>query len=194
MVQTRHSEPDDSRLLSSLESILLVAGGPVQIAALARALEEPRARVKDLLLALQASLIRGIRLQISPTEAQLVTAPEDVCAVQRFLGAARPPALSRPALETLTIIAYHQGATRPEIEAMRGVNSDRAVQTLLARGLVQELGQRDAPGRPMQYGTSFGFLEYFGLDSLAQLPPLDLTERIEMPSSDLGMREQRGPG
>jgi segregation and condensation protein B len=120
--------------------------------------------------------------------AQLVTAPENVEAVQRFLGAAKPPPLSRPALETLTIIAYHQGATRPEIEAMRGVNSDRSVQTLLARGLVEELGQRDTLGRPMQYGTSFGFLEYFGLASLEDLPPLESSDQTELRSESLGLR------
>jgi segregation and condensation protein B len=169
--------------------MLLVAGGPIQVSTLARALEVPRSQVRELLGQLQGSLVGGIRLQLKGGEAQLVTAPENVVAVQRFLGTVLPPALSRPALETLTIVAYHQGATRPEIEAMRGVNSDRAVQTLLARGLVEELGQRDAPGRPMQYGTSFGFLEYFGLNSLDQLPPLERVREAEIPSSGLGLRE-----
>ncbi|MEI4884044.1 SMC-Scp complex subunit ScpB, partial [Klebsiella pneumoniae] len=91
----------------------------VRIGALARALEIPRPRSQELLARLRASLTGGIRLQIHGSGAQLATAPENVAAVQRFLGAAKPPSLSRPALETLTIIAYHQGATRPEIETMR---------------------------------------------------------------------------
>jgi segregation and condensation protein B len=186
--RTTLPEPDEDRLISAIESILLVAGGPVSIAALARALEEPRPRIHALISRLRESLEGGIRLQFHGGTAQLVTAPENVETVQRFLGAARPPPLSRPAVETLTIIAYHQGATRPEIEAMRGVNSDRAVQTLLARGLVEELGQRDTLGRPMQYGTSFGFLEYFGLGSLDDLPPLEIPDRTDLQSESLGLR------
>jgi segregation and condensation protein B len=175
--------------MSALESILLVAGGPVRIATLARALDEPRGRVAELLAQLQDHLTGGIRLQIHEREAQLVSAPENVVVVQRFLGAARPTPLSRPLLETLAIIAYHQGATRPEIEAMRGVNSDRAVQSLLARGLIEERGQRATLGRPMQYGTTFAFLEYFGLSLLADLPPLSEQEETDMSASRLGLRE-----
>jgi segregation and condensation protein B len=186
--QPRPPERDDSELLSELESILLVAGGPVRIVALARALEQPRTRIQELLALLKSSLAGGIRLQVHEGEAQLVTAPENVGPVQRFLGSARPPPLSRPALETLTVVAYHQGATRAEIEAMRGVNSDRAVQTLLGRGLIAERGQRTTLGRPMQYGTTFAFLEYFGLGSLEELPPLETHEEKDLSAGRLGLR------
>lgn len=119
--------------------------------------------------------------------AQLVTAPENVEAVQRFLGTVRPPALSRAALETLALIAYRQPITRSEIEMARGVNSDRVVQTLIARGLIDERGRRPTLGRPMEYGTTFAFLEYFGLGSLEDLPPLNAEEVPHAEPEMLGM-------
>jgi segregation and condensation protein B len=124
--------------------------------------------------------------------AQLVTAPENAEVIQRYLGAAKPPALSRAALETLSVVAYRQPVTRPEIEAARGVNSDRPIQTLLARGLIEELGRRDTVGRPVEYGTGFGFLEYFGLESLDQLPPLEPEQPWERSDpAAFGMRRSR---
>jgi segregation and condensation protein B len=140
---------------------------------------------------LRCSLCSGIRLQVHGGKAQLVTAPENAAVVQRFLGTAKPPALSRAALEALTVIAYRQPVTRSEIEAARGVNSDRAVQTLLARGLIEERGQRETLGRPMQYGTTFGFLEYFGLASLDELPPLSEEQPQDEP--DVGLRKPSTP-
>ena len=75
-------------------------------------------------------------------------------------------------METLAIIAYRQPITRPEIDAIRGVNSDGVLRTLLARGLIEEVGRRDTVGRPILYGTTFAFLQHFGLESLDDLPPL----------------------
>jgi segregation and condensation protein B len=75
-------------------------------------------------------------------------------------------------LETLAVIAYRQPVTRAQIEQVRGVNADRAIATLLAHGLIEEVGRLDAPGRPVLFGTTFEFLEHFGLRSLAELPPL----------------------
>jgi segregation and condensation protein B len=134
------------------------------------------------------SLQGGIRLQIHRGEAQLVTAPENVEVVQRFLGTAKVPALSRSALEALTVVAYHQPVTRPEVEAIRGVNSERALQTLVARGLIDERGRRESIGRPMEFGTTMGFLEYFGLTSLADLPPIDTSVTEHVDAEILGMR------
>lgn len=84
--------------------------------------------------------------------------------------------LSRAAMETLAIIAYSQPITRAEIEAIRGVNVDAMIRLLLSRNLIQEVGKRDAPGKPMQYGTTQEFLKYFKLDSIADLPRLDEIE------------------
>ncbi|MBV9281683.1 MAG: SMC-Scp complex subunit ScpB [Chloroflexi bacterium] len=184
----RDPGPAEAGLASAIESILLVAGEPVAVSALARTLGQRADQVVAACEELRRELQGGIRLQLHEGRAQLVTAPENAELVQRFLGAVKPAPLSRPALETLTIVAYRQPVTRSEIEAARGVNSDRALQTLLARGLVEERGQRRSLGRPMEYGTSFGFLEYFGLQSLADLPPLEEAEPPRAPPVTLGMR------
>jgi segregation and condensation protein B len=91
---------------------------------------------------------------------------------------ARPPRLSQPALETLAIIAYRQPLTRAEIEQIRGVAVDGVMQTLLERGLVEQTGRAEVVGRPMTYGTTPVFLEYFGLRSLEELPAADELRRI----------------
>ena len=90
----------------------------------------------------------------------------------------RPPRLSQPALETLAIIAYRQPLTRAEIEQIRGVAVDGVMQTLLERGLVEQTGRAEVPGRPNTYGTTTHFLEYFGLGSLEDLPAADELRRI----------------
>lgn len=96
----------------------------------------------------------------------------------------RPPRLSQPALETLAIIAYRQPLTRAEVEQIRGVSVDGVMQTLLERGLVQHAGRAEAPGRPITYGTSVLFLEYFGLRNLEDLPAADELRRIEIRKPD----------
>jgi segregation and condensation protein B len=148
---------DADRKLASLpmllESLLFVADQPVSIGDLARVLDLPRPVVDRALKDLDQGLAgRGLRLQRVGSQVQLVTAPEAAAFVQRFLGLESTARLSRAALETLSIIAYRQPATRPEIEALRGVNAEGAVRTLLARGLVAPLGRRDTVGQPVEYG------------------------------------------
>jgi segregation and condensation protein B len=191
LARTLNRAQADEDLLSALESILLVAGEPVGVSALARALEQPQPQVCALLRLLQESLSRGIRLQLHNDQAQLVSAPENTVAVQRFLGAAKPAPISRAALEVLTVIAYRQPVTRAEVEAARGTNSDRAILTLLARDLIEERGQRQVPGRPMEFGTTFTFLEYFGLSSLDELPPIEENNGESMAAEELGLRPGR---
>lgn len=181
---------DDAGLESAIQSILLVSGGPVHIGALAAALEVDRARVARSVRQLCERAHGGIRVQAHGDSAQLVTAPENVEVIHRFLGSSKPPALSRSNLEVLTIVAYRQPVTRSEIEAVRGVNSDRALQTLLARGLVEERGRRETLGRPHEYGTSFAFLEYFGLGSLDDLPELPGDAVDSQKPVELGLRDQ----
>ena len=82
----------------------------------------------------------------------------------------------RAALETLAIIAYQQPVTRPSVDSVRGVNSDGVIKSLLSKGLLQEVGRSEGPGRPILYGTTPEFLQHFGLNSLTELPPLDLAE------------------
>lgn len=158
-------------LTALVESVLFVAQEPVALADLARVLEVDRRAVEKALLALDAAgANRGLRLQRAEGRVQLVTAPEAAEVVARFLGLATATRLSRPALEVLSVIAYRQPATRPEVDELRGVNSDGALRTLLARGLVAPVGRRATVGHPVEYGTTFQFLEYFGLASLDELP------------------------
>jgi condensin subunit ScpB len=96
--------------------------------------------------------------------------------IERFLGLEATSRLSRAALETLAIIAYQQPVTRPYVESIRGVSSDGVMKSLLSKGLIQEVGRAEGPGRPILYGTTADFLRHFGLNSLSELPPLDLTD------------------
>jgi segregation and condensation protein B len=110
---------------------------------------------------------------------QFVTQPEYAPWLKALVGhRVRPPRLSQPALETLAIIAYRQPITRAEIEQVRGVSVDGVMQTLVERGLVEQVGRAEVVGRPMTYGTSASFLEYFGLRSLEDLPAADELRRV----------------
>jgi segregation and condensation protein B len=113
-----------------------------------------------------------VRLQRKGDSVALVSAPEAAHYVERFLGLGDSGRLSGPALETLAIVAYRQPVTRMQIEAIRGVGADYALKALLARSLIQEVGRLESVGRPVLYGTTFEFLQYFGLESLDQLPAL----------------------
>ncbi len=164
-------------LEARLEALLFVAEDPPSIAQLARALEAPSEAVEAALDALHERLKdRGLRLQRKGDRVQLVTAPEAAEDVRRFLGLNATPRLSTAALETLAIIAYRQPITRAEIEAIRGVNCEGVLRTLLAKGLIEEVDRAEGPGRPIRYGTTFLFLQHFGLRSLSDLPPLDGAE------------------
>lgn len=157
-----------------IESLLFVADGPVPLAKLERTLGLERPALEEALAALAAECAtRGLRLQRLDGRAQLVTAPEAAPYVESFLGLEGGSRLSAAALETLAIVAYRQPITRAGIEAVRGVNCDRVLASLLARGLVCEVGRAETVGRPVLFGTTFAFLEYFGLTALSDLPPLD---------------------
>lgn len=163
----------DIDLLNLLEALLFVAPGAVSPAQLATALELPVKEIEDGLRALEEQLsTRGVRLQWHMGRAQLTTAPEAAALVERFLGLEATSRLSRAALETLAIIAYQQPVTRPEIDSIRGVNSDGVLKSLLSKGLITEAGRAERPGRPILYTTTSDFLGHFGLSSLSELPPL----------------------
>ncbi|UFT97672.1 SMC-Scp complex subunit ScpB [Radiobacillus kanasensis] len=115
---------------------------------------------------------RGITLMESNRTYHLTTKPEHSIYYQRLLESPHVSKLSQAALETLAIIAYQQPITRTEIEEIRGVKSDRPVQTLVSRSLIEEKGRKEGVGRPIMYGTSKDFLTYFGLKSIDELPPL----------------------
>jgi len=122
---------------------------------------------------------RSFRLACVAGSWQFVTQPEYAPWLKALVGhKLRPPRLSQPALETLAIIAYRQPITRAEIEQVRGVSVDGVMQTLVERGLVEQVGRAEVVGRPMTYGTTSLFLEYFGLRSLEDLPAADELRRV----------------
>jgi len=122
---------------------------------------------------------RSYRLVCVAGSWQFVTQPEYAPWLKALVGhRIRPPRLSQPALETLAILAYRQPVTRAEIEQVRGVTVDGVMQTLVERGLVEQVGRADVVGRPMTYGTTAVFLEYFGLRSLEDLPAADELRRL----------------
>jgi segregation and condensation protein B len=129
--------------------------------------------------------LRSYRLVCVAGSWQFVTQPEYAPWLKALVGhKARPPRLSQPALETLAIISYRQPVTRTEVEQVRGVAVDGVMQTLLERGLIEQTGRAEVVGRPMTYGTTSGFLEYFGLRSLDDLPAADELRRIVVQKPD----------
>ncbi len=144
-----------------------------------------KVKVEDLTAALEQLAAeheqagRTYRLACVAGAWQFVTQPEFAPWLRALTGErGRPGRLSQPALETLTIIAYRQPITRAEIEQIRGVSVDGVMQTLLERGLIEQTGRAEVVGRPMQYGTTKLFLEYFGLANLETLPAADELRRI----------------
>ena len=118
----------------------------------------------------------GIRIQVLKNQVQLTTAPEYAQLIEAFLGLETTTRLTQAALEALAIIAYKQPTTRPEIDSIRGVNSDGVIKSLLSKGLIEELGRSDAVGRPIFYGVTAEFLQHFGLSSLEELPKVNFQE------------------
>ncbi|HEY8171502.1 MAG TPA: SMC-Scp complex subunit ScpB [Dehalococcoidia bacterium] len=171
--------PESSELMPILEAVLFVADSPIEIAALARTVNAPRDEVIAKLDELAgACRERGVRVQRSGELVQLVSAPATAAYVERFLGLEHPP-LTNASLETLAIIAYRQPMTRAGIESVRGVDCDGPIRTLMARGLVEEVGRAPVVGRPVLFGTTVRFLEYFGLEKPDDLPPLPFTEESD---------------
>jgi segregation and condensation protein B len=162
---------------AALEALLFVSAEPVASSQLATALGLSISEVEQGLKQLDDELQgRGLRLQRHGGRVQLTTAAEMAEIVERFLGLEATSHLSRAALETLAIVAYQQPTTRPYIEGVRGVSSDGVMRSLLSRGLIQEVGRAEGPGRPILYGTAPDFLQHFGLNSLTELPTLALPE------------------
>ncbi|MHB0988144.1 MAG: SMC-Scp complex subunit ScpB [Bellilinea sp.] len=162
-----------------IEAILFVAPAPVSIQQLAEALATSPGEIEESLRLLDRALqnARGIRLQRHEGRYQLTTAPVLAEEVEKFLGLEATARLSRAALETLAIIAYRQPITRPGVDAIRGVNSDGVIKSLLSKGLIQENGRTEGPGRPILYGSTQDFLSHFGINSLDDLPPFELLEQ-----------------
>ncbi len=167
---------DDRELRPILEALLFVSPEPVPVTRLCEVLEGvERARVTTCLDELRDEYRRadhGVALVEVAGGYQLTTVPEAAPWVRKLSAAKAPPRLSKPALETLAIVAYKQPLTRPEIESLRGVDVAGVVKTLMDRRLVKIVGRKDVPGRPMMFGTTREFLHAFGLKDLSDLPTL----------------------
>lgn len=176
-----YSPDKELSLTSLLEALLFVAPSTISVAQLAVVLDMPASDIEKGLLELEAHLNEpdsqhGLRLQRHRGRVQLTSDPRAAWAVERLLGLEASGRLSRAALETIAIIMYREPVTRPQIDAIRGVNSDGVLRSLLVKGLIQEIGRASGPGRPILYSVTPEFLQYFGLNSLDELPPLDLEE------------------
>lgn len=171
-------------VLAAIEALLFVASEPLSAEQLARVLGVPegvvRSALERLMVTYQAD-DRGLELIEVAGGWQLVTKARFARAVEQLLQPRRP-GLSRAALEILAIIAYRQPITRAEIETIRGVQSEAGLRTLLDRGLIREMGRKDAPGRPILYGTTPLFLRHFGLRDLSDLPPPERFQHAGTPA------------
>lgn len=190
---------DDRELKPILEAVLFVAAEPMPMSKLCEILDGvERKRVAACLDDLREQYRRGDHgLAVVEVAGgyQLVTVPEAAPWLRKLSAAKAPPRLSKPALETLAIIAYKQPLTRPEVESIRGVDVAGVVKTLMDRRLVKIVGRKDLPGRPMMFGTTKEFLHAFGLKDLTDLPTLkDFAEiaratDVSVTSDDAGAGE-----
>lgn len=169
-------------LQRSLEALLFVASESLSIEALVKLTGASHVEVAETLQKIAEDYSeRGMVLREVAGGYRFASSPAARAAVEAYLMPAKTN-LSPAAMETLAIVAYLQPVTRPEIEAVRGVNVDSVVSTLLDKRFILEGGRRDVAGRPMEYRTTTEFLESFGLRSLAELPPVDLeAEALEIP-------------
>jgi len=165
--------PDLARLKLIIESVLFVADGPVDLRTLSKLTEATPEAISQAVQDLAAAnRDRGVRIQASGQAVQMVSAPETAPYVQRYLGIDEHQRLTPVVLVTLTVIAYRQPITKGEVERILNKSCDYSVEMLKARELITEVGRTDGPGRPYLYGTTFKFLEHFGLEKPEDLPPL----------------------
>ncbi len=183
------------KLKPVLECMLFVSPQPLMTAHVAKSLEQDEASVDQAIHELRLEYAdRGLQIVRIAGGYQMCTRPEYSEQVSKLLKPERIR-LSRAALETVAIIAYRQPITQPEIEAIRGVNSDGVVRTLMERNLIKQVGKRETPGRPMLYATTEEFLNHFGLNDLSQLPELEdaiLPEQPAEPQASPGPETTEG--
>jgi segregation and condensation protein B len=175
----------EHNFVSRLEALLFVAEGPVSINELAEFLNKKNSEIDIALKEINKYYLkegRGLRVQWHASKIQLTTAPELAQEVEKFLGLEAATRFSRASLETLAIIAYKQPITRPTIDAIRGVNSDGVLKSLLSKGLIEESGRAEGPGRPILFSTTADFLQHFGLSSINDLPPFEEEQEISSES------------
>ena len=183
------------QLQRTIEAILFAAGERIEIQRLADVLETDPSEIEkatDALADEYAFQRRGIRILKLEKGYQMVSSGEMADYVTKALETRKPPKLSSSQLETLTIIAYYQPATKAMVEQIRGVDSAYSVAALLNKKLIEEAGRLSGPGRPIQYRTTPDFLRTFGLSSLEELPPIEkitFGEPIELPQEQPAVEE-----
>ncbi len=166
---------DDSAAMRALEALFFVSNEPLTASVLAQALDVDRRTVEALCDRLQGELqdrSSGLVLRNVAGGWRVYTHPDTALIVEQFVLSSRQARLTKASLETLSIVAYKQPVTRHQVSGIRGVNSDGVLRALTDRGLIEEAGRDEAPGRPVLYATTPGFLERLGLPSLASLPSL----------------------
>ena len=183
--------PEGAKTLQSnelshiIEAVLFVAGEPVALEELAKALEVSQLELTSALDALASEYDyhrRGIRLNRFGQHVQLATRADYAPYVEKLLQPVQKQSLSQKTMETLAVVAYRQPVTKGEVEAVRGMKCDYSIQSLVNKGLIEEVGRKEALGRPILYGTTDKFLDHFGISSLAELP--QLPEMEAMPAND----------
>ena len=185
---------DQIELQRAIEAILFAAGERIELSRLAAVLETDPDEVSAAAEALADELAfsrRGIRILKLEKGYQMVSSGEMADYVTRALETRKPPKLSSSQLETLTIVAYYQPATKAMVEQIRGVDSSYSVSALLNKNLIEEAGRLNVPGRPIQYKTTAAFLRTFGIESLEELPPIEKVnfgepeaEQMELPQQE----------
>lgn len=186
---------EQTELQRAIEAILFAAGEKVEASRLAMALETDEKDIitaADALADEMAFARRGIRILKLENAYQMVSSGEMADYVTKALETRKPPKLSASQLETLTIIAYYQPATKAMVEQIRGVDSSYSVGALLAKELIEEAGRLNVPGRPILYKTTHNFLRTFGLQSLSDLPAIDKVdfgEPVILPEEQLTIEE-----
>ncbi len=167
---------DREELQRAIEAILFAAGERIEFSRLSFALETDEGEVEAAVEELSnryAFERRGIRILKLEKGCQMVSSGEMADFVTKALETRKPPKLSSSQLETLTIIAYYQPATKAMVEQIRGADSAYSVAALMNKKLIEEAGRLNVPGRPIQYRTTPDFLRTFGISSLEELPPVD---------------------
>jgi len=192
---------EDTRLKAVIEALVYVAEDPITVAQMAASLDQSVERIRLLLAELIAEYDkpgRGIQIRDVAGGYRMATKPEHHDAVRAFVKSLKPPLkLSLPALETLSVIAYKQPVTAPEIKEIRGVQGTGVLNTLLDRKLIAEAGRKNVIGKPILYKTTREFLIQFGLKDLSELPTLKEFEeirRMAMPESDASAPPPAEPG
>jgi segregation and condensation protein B len=195
---------DVQQLKSAIEALLFVSGNPLSLDRLKGLFEEAAPeQIEAQMQALRQEYDeRGAGIMLAEVAGgyQLATRPENVSWIRKFRSVKVSTKLSKAALETLAIVAYKQPITRTEVEAIRGVNIGGIMRNLMERRLVKIVGKKDVPGKPMMYGTTPEFLQYFGLKDLSALPTLkefreldageEVMEEVPVEGADAALSEE----